>query len=140
LQSDVHDGCDPLSPASFGGPASPGQGRTTLQLHTWPSHEVVLSICGSQSIWLTGDVVVVNMPQPVLTPELEPDPLDPPDDPELPLPEPEPPPDGPFVCPPHAPKIVRAISPHPAKTMPATRLMIAQSTREGRESRECHSH
>jgi hypothetical protein len=133
LQSDVHDGCDPPSPASFGGPASPGHGRTTLQLHTWPSHEVVLWICGSQSIWSTGDVVVVNMPQPVLTPELEPDPLDeadpldppdPPDDPELPLLEPEPPPDGAFVCPPHAPKIVRAISPHPAKRMPATRLMI----------------
>jgi hypothetical protein len=74
-------------------------------------------------------MAVVNIPQPVLTPELEPDPLeppDPPDDPELlPLLEPDPPPEGPFVCPPHAPNIARAISPHQATSMHASRFMTA---------------
>jgi hypothetical protein len=127
LQSDVQEGCDPPSPASLGVPASPGQGSTTVQLHTWVLHEVVLWTCGLQSISFTGDVPVVNIPHPVLTPELEPvplDPPDPPDDPELPpLLEPDPPPVGPFVCPPHAPNVMRAVSPHPATRMHASRFM-----------------
>lgn len=93
------------APASVA-PASPWQGTSTVQLHGWPPHDVVLASCGPHTFGSTVDGVVVKLPghprpvpdelpeEPLLDPLDPPEPeppelLDPPEleDPPPPLPE-----------------------------------------------------
>jgi hypothetical protein len=99
-------------------------GTSTVQLHAWPPHDVVLASCGAHTFGSTVEGVVVNGSHPVVAPEElpEPPPDEPPplEEPELPEPpeleEPPSPREAPgVVLPPHAAR-EKARADAPART------------------------